>query len=263
MLKLLPILFLLTLSACSSDESAPTTVENGTEDATTESTPNPMVEAPTPSMEELLAGIPEEPVPDAPENLTRAQRDGERVEIVSEPEPTEDTSAPATESNPRLSNTAIPTNQPESAPAAAAPPATKPEPAPAIEQAAATVPISPPSTATPLSNPTPSGTSTLVLEGAAVAKEVVDRMPQGSGPFKDGQRVWTWSKIQNEAGSERAIRHVYFRDGEEIISVKLRIGGVSWRTWSRTHVHGAGQWRVDIVDDQGVLLDSLPFVVID
>ena len=108
MLKLLPFLFLLTLPACSSDESDEPTVEADSGDIATETAPNPMVEAPTPSMEELLAGIPEEPVPDAPENLTRAQRDGQRVEIISEPRPAEVSPAPEVEpkSEPASSATA-------------------------------------------------------------------------------------------------------------------------------------------------------------
>jgi hypothetical protein len=103
--------------------------------------------------------------------------------------------------------------------------------------------------------------SDLSVESASVAKKVVDRQPSGQGPFVDGSTVWTWNRIINPGGKKRTVRHIYYREGKQIVVVSLAIGGASWRTWSHTRIQGPGQWRVDIVDEQSLVLKSLPFVV--
>lgn len=188
--------------------------------------------------------MPNEPLPPAPESLTRAQRDGQSV-VAKRSAPTETTPAPRAEAET----------------AAAPPPAERK--ASLVDTAAVTRPAdrvaavsASPTGATPLAT-----SSTLSVESASVAKKVVDRKPSGQGPFADGGTVWTWNRIINPGGKKRTVRHIYSRDGKEVVVVSLAIGGASWRTWSHTRLQGAGQWQVDIVDEQGVVLKSLPFLV--
>jgi hypothetical protein len=187
--------------------------------------------------------MPEEPMPDDPEALTRAQRDGESVAAERPPIP-EVTPAPIAEPTPA--------------------PIAEPTPAPIAEPTPA--PIAEPSTST-TTEPTTAATSpsvpagTLSVESARVARQVVDRQPSGAGPFPDGGTVWTWNRILNPEGKRRTVRHIYYRDGKRIVAVPLAIKSSSWRTWSRTSVQGTGSWRVDIVDENDAVLKSLPFVV--
>ena len=75
------------------------------------------------------------------------------------------------------------------------------------------------------------------------------------------QRLRAASRPHKKPGQKRAIRHIYYREGQQVVVVRLAINGASWRTWSHTRVQGAGTWRVDIVDEQDIVLKSLPFVV--
>ena len=226
--QIFPLLLVALMACADSDPGAASS--SGTGDGEQAAATEPAT--PTLSMAELLAAMPEEPMPDDPEALTRAQRDGESVaaeKVVEIPEPS---------------------------PAPTAEPTPEPTPEPTVKATPESTPAPIPKTAAPK---LPSGT--LSVESAMVAKQVVDRQPTGAGPFPDGGTVWTWNRILNPEGQRRTVRHIYYRDGQRIVAVPLAIKNVSWRTWSRTSVQGAGSWRVDIVDENDVVLKSLPFVV--
>ena len=250
MKKLTPFFLFLLLAACGGSTEAPQAISE-TPPAAAPSQP----EAATPalSMAELLAGMPEEPMPENPETLTRARKDGESIAGKEAPEKKDVVVKPAVEPTP------TPAPQPTATEkkSAAAPPDAAAETATAKTEA--TKPSSASEPPRPAANPALS--STLSVESASVAKQVVDRQPSGQGPFSDGGTVWTWNRILNPEGKKRTIRHVYYRDGQRVVAVPLAINGASWRTWSRTAVHGSGAWRVDIVDENDRLLKSIPFVV--
>jgi hypothetical protein len=188
--------------------------------------------------------MPNEPLPPAPESLTRAQRDGQSV-VAKQSAPAEATPGPRAEAE----TAAAPTPAKDKASPVDAAAVTRPADRVAAVSAS-------PTGATPLAT-----SSTLSVESASVAKKVVDRKPSGQGPFADGGTVWTWNRIINPGGKKRTVRHIYYREGKQIVVVSLAIGGASWRTWSHTRIQGPGQWRVDIVDEQSLVLKSLPFVV--
>ena len=251
MRTLIYLLSLLLLAACSSPAPSP---PQPTEDATTTAT-EPATEPSTPplSIEELLAAMPNEPLPPDPESLTRAQRDGQSVAAKQQSAPTE----PATKQSTPLE--AAPSPDAEKKKSATAKP---PENDATISPTPAAQPVVSRTSASPTTEtPVVATSSELSVESASVAKEVVDRQPRGQGPFTDGGTVWTWNRILNPGGKKRTVRHIYYREGKQIVVVPLAIGGASWRTWSHTRIQGAGQWRVDIVDEQSVVLKSLPFEV--
>jgi hypothetical protein len=245
MKKLILLLLSLLITACGgSDEvSNETTEEAATQD-------DPATEPATPelNMAELLAAMPQEPMPENPESLTRARSDGETV--VVQPAETQQTKTQQT------------TAQQTTAQKTKTKAGQKTTPPPALSLA---TPVSTTKPAVETTRPTEESrartSSSLSVESAAVAKNVVDRQPSGSGPFVDGSTVWTWNRILKQGDQNRTIRHIYYREGTQVVAVPLSIRGASWRTWSRTAVHGAGAWKVDIVDEEGRVLQSLPFVV--
>ncbi len=97
---------------------------------------------------------------------------------------------------------------------------------------------------------------------AEIARQIVDRMPQDSGtsfPVDVGE-VFCWSRVTGAAGT--TIQHVWIH-GEMEFSVSQEIGGSPWRTWTSKTIppEWAGEWRVEIRDGDGNLLDTMPFTV--
>jgi hypothetical protein len=101
----------------------------------------------------------------------------------------------------------------------------------------------------------------MIIVEAVAATRIVDRLPQGDGPFPDGSEVHIFTRIENPGGSQRTIRHQWYFDGARRSSISLKVKAASWRTWSTRAVHGVGPWRVDIVDESGAVLKSLTFQV--
>jgi hypothetical protein len=95
-----------------------------------------------------------------------------------------------------------------------------------------------------------------------LATAIVDRMPEGSAetfPVDVGE-VYAWMRVTGAEGT--TIHHVWIY-GEDEWSVPLTIGGSPWRTWSSKEIplEWAGEWRVEIRDDSGNLLEALSFTV--
>ena len=107
--------------------------------------------------------------------------------------------------------------------------------------------------------PVPAGT--LEIVEAAIAREVVDRLPRGSGPYTEGTEVHCFTRIHNPGGTRRQIKHLWYHEGTRKSSIPLNVKAETWRTWSNVPVHGTGAWRVDVVDEAGTVLKSLPFTV--
>ncbi len=109
--------------------------------------------------------------------------------------------------------------------------------------------------------PAPAPASPLEIVEASIAREVVDRQPRGDGPYAEGTEVHCFTRVKNPGGQHRTIRHVWYHEGARKSSIELRVKAETWRTWSNVPVHGAGAWRVDVVDEAGTVLKSLPFTV--
>lgn len=97
---------------------------------------------------------------------------------------------------------------------------------------------------------------------AEVATAIVDRMPEGVGtrfPVDVGQ-LYVWSRVMDAAGT--SITHVWIH-GDTRYPIVLEIGGSPWRTWSSKTITPdmAGEWQVEIHDQDGVVLQTLNFTV--
>ena len=95
-----------------------------------------------------------------------------------------------------------------------------------------------------------------------VAADIVDRMPSNPAntfPVDVGE-VACWTLV--EGGADMTIQHIWIHDEMEF-PVALQVGGSPWRTWSRKTIPEAwaGDWRIEIRDEQGNLLDTVSFTV--
>lgn len=97
---------------------------------------------------------------------------------------------------------------------------------------------------------------------AQIATAVVDRMPEGSGTTfpADVGELYCWTRVTDGGGT--TLQHVWIYNGEEQ-SVSLAIGGSPWRTWSSKTIPAdwTGDWRVEIRDADGNVLETLSFTV--
>lgn len=98
---------------------------------------------------------------------------------------------------------------------------------------------------------------------AVLATGVEEMMPVGEAQEfpADVGRVYLWTRVTGATGT--SIQHVWIHpDGQET-PVSLDIAGSPWRTWSSKTIppEWAGEWRVEIRDDAGSVLDTRSFIV--
>ncbi len=100
---------------------------------------------------------------------------------------------------------------------------------------------------------------------SALGLGVRDRQPHDVGTrFDLGDRqVTAWVKVSN-SGPPSHVTMVWRKGEQEGWRIDLKVGtSTGWRTWSRKTIRSwdAGDWTVDVFDDDGVLIDQLTFVV--
>jgi len=74
--------------------------------------------------------------------------------------------------------------------------------------------------------------------------------------------LYCFSRIVG-AAEETMIQHVWFRGETELARVELPVRSINWRTWSSKQIppDWTGDWRVEIQDQFGEVLTTLPFTV--
>ncbi|MCB0430293.1 MAG: DUF2914 domain-containing protein [Flavobacteriales bacterium] len=106
-------------------------------------------------------------------------------------------------------------------------------------------------------------TSSNGLIAAAICTGVTNREPEGSSnSFSAAQgRLFCYSQVG--ATSSGTIHHKWYLEDKEMADIELHVGGYGWRTWSSKHITGAmkGNWKVEITDTQGAVIETLRFTV--
>jgi hypothetical protein len=99
------------------------------------------------------------------------------------------------------------------------------------------------------------------VEEMVFATGVESRMPLGVAEAFDAStpRVVCWTRIAAESPPV-TVRHVWSRDGKNLVEVPLTVNYPSGRYWSIKNV-APGDWRVDVVNEKGEVLESKAFVV--
>ncbi len=103
--------------------------------------------------------------------------------------------------------------------------------------------------------------SGMIITDQGVGIGVQDRELIGAATrFAEGTSVWFWTRIEGATPGE-PVRHVWLREGEEVASVTLIVGGATWRTQSSKSLHpgSAGDWVVEARDGAGNVLARRAF----
>jgi hypothetical protein len=116
--------------------------------------------------------------------------------------------------------------------------------------------------------PLPSGEVTSpdnsMIEEGVICRKVSGRKPIGAGEsFKVSVgKLCCFTKIVSPDHPFK-IAHIWYFGDTKKARVNLRVGGSSWRTYSSKTIraHEIGDWHVDVVGPQGMVLKTLRFEI--
>ena len=106
--------------------------------------------------------------------------------------------------------------------------------------------------------------STVQVENAAIGEDVVNHevVSQGASFSTSVGKLYCFSKIANIDNHTNVV-HAWYYGSEERARVSLNVSPPAWRTYSSKVIqaHEIGVWRVEILDQNGNLLDTVRFQV--
>jgi len=106
--------------------------------------------------------------------------------------------------------------------------------------------------------------TSLTINDYGVGTDIVDRELKGkSEQFEEGARIVFLTRVIGGVEGDR-IRHVWFHEKEEVVSIGLTLGGSHWRTFSRKTMHpdSAGAWVVEARDSEDRVLARVEFTCV-
>jgi hypothetical protein len=106
--------------------------------------------------------------------------------------------------------------------------------------------------------------SSLTIKEYGVGTDIVDRELKGKNDqFEEGSRIVFLTRVIGGVEGDR-IRHVWFHEKEEIVSIGLTLGGSHWRTFSRKTMHpgSTGAWVVEARDSEDRVLARVEFTCV-
>jgi hypothetical protein len=106
--------------------------------------------------------------------------------------------------------------------------------------------------------------STVQVENSAICEDVVNRevVSEGASFSASVGKLYCFSKIAN-IDSNTSVVHTWYYGSEERARVSLNVNPPAWRTYSSKIIqaHEIGVWRVEILDQNGNLLETVRFQV--
>jgi len=117
----------------------------------------------------------------------------------------------------------------------------------------------------PVVTPAAPAATALALVDAVIATSVDARKPVGAAATFDGSSgaLFAYVKVKN-LGTPTTITMVWKKEGKKRLAVALQVGhSIGWATWSKKGIgpKDTGHWTVDVLDADGVLVDTLAFTV--
>jgi len=99
----------------------------------------------------------------------------------------------------------------------------------------------------------------LVVTSKIVKGKPVDSIKRLSSNVD--KNLYCFTRLVAPDGSERNIKHLWYKGDEKVAEFTLPVRGQKWRTYSKKRIlkGWAGEWRVEVVDESGKLLDTVKF----
>jgi cytoskeletal protein RodZ len=158
---------------------------------------------------------------------------------------------------PDVAAPATPTREEQEPPRTDPPPAV-PERTTGTEPAPKPVAVPPPKT-----NPVaPASPGSLTIPEFGVGRKIVQRRLEGEDDrFTEREVAWFSTRV---LGGNRGtfIRHVWIHEGKVKQSIRLKLGGPDWRTYSSRTLRDLGQWAAEARDAEGRVLAQSTFTVV-
>lgn len=104
----------------------------------------------------------------------------------------------------------------------------------------------------------------LKVDEIDICTAIIDRTPTGSDTTfsPDVEQLYCFTKISGAADTT-TISHIWYRNGDEKANVSLSVKAANWRTWSSKRIpkEWVGDWKVDVVAEDGTILGSRSFKI--
>ncbi len=74
-------------------------------------------------------------------------------------------------------------------------------------------------------------------------------------------KIWVYTKVKMPKGQKGVIQHVYYLNDKKIQTIDLKVKGPTFRTRSYKTMNAnlCGEWKVEILNESGELLDTVEF----
>ncbi len=75
------------------------------------------------------------------------------------------------------------------------------------------------------------------------------------------KNLYCFTRMIAPAGFEGNVKHLWYKGDEKVAEYKLPVKGEKWRTYSKKTIQKgwSGDWRVEVVDENGTLLKTVKF----
>lgn len=104
----------------------------------------------------------------------------------------------------------------------------------------------------------------LTIEKLAIAPQIENREPVNPGTdfSADVGRLYCYTKVVGAKG-EVSIKHLWHFNDKKVDEITLAVKSANFRTRSSKLINPkqTGQWRVDVTDEAGKMLDSISFTI--
>lgn len=110
----------------------------------------------------------------------------------------------------------------------------------------------------------PASAAGLKVTEGVITTQVADRAPVDAvevSPASVG-KLFCFTRITG-ATEDTTVTHLWYRGEEEMARIELPVRAGDWRTWSSKRILPSwrGEWRVEVRDASGDLLQTIPFTL--
>ncbi|MEL1226557.1 MAG: DUF2914 domain-containing protein [Candidatus Neomarinimicrobiota bacterium] len=107
--------------------------------------------------------------------------------------------------------------------------------------------------------------TSLIVQDIEICKSINKRTPVGSDVvfINDVDSLYCFTRIQNP-GPKREVKHIWYYDNQMMTQVRYNVKkSTIYRSWTKKTIlsNQIGKWRVDIQDNNGIIIGSKNFEI--